>query len=311
VAEGQNLQQQRSFFVLFWTSKKGQRTLQDICAMSILKKYNKHLLKRGYNGPLSFHQPYRLGHIITFNKRSGFEIVGHIEHEHFRLSDFKAIEKSGEAEADIDFGTETGVNIEVKLSGDAVIPGSRLEVADAGLVIEFENKASYLLKTSGTRVHFIENVAQLGEQVNQLYRDRQWNRHWFIITKLIEADRATLLISRSRNAKVELKAEGNLSSLSEEDLVDADLKFSILSKREMSTNIIGKEGPYFPLFKANGVQVRRLFGQPVGSDFLHFNELPPMQSFTLADLDGVQPPFGLEFVPYDFAEELMEDEDLA
>ena len=80
--------------------------------MSILKKYNKHLLKRGYNGPLSINQPYKLGHIITFDKRSGFEIVGHISSDHFNLSEFNPVERSGVSEVDIDFGTETGVNID-------------------------------------------------------------------------------------------------------------------------------------------------------------------------------------------------------
>ena len=176
--------------------------------MSILKKYNKHLLQRGFNGPISFNQTYKLGHIITFDRRSGFEVVGHISNSHFRLSDFIAIEKSGVSEVDIDFGTETGVNIEAKITGDAQIPNSRLSIDDTGLVIEFENKASYLLKTAETKVHFIENVAELGEKVNKLYKDKKWNRNWFIITQLIEADRATLLISKSRNSKIELKAKG-------------------------------------------------------------------------------------------------------
>jgi hypothetical protein len=279
--------------------------------MSILKKYNRHLLKRGYNGPLSFHQPYRLGHIITFDRRSGFEIVGHISDAHFRLKDFEPVERSGAAEADIDFGTETGVNIDIKLQGEAQIPDSRLALEDAGLLIQFEKKASYLLKTGGTTVHYLENVAQLGQLVHQLYRNKQWNPHWYIITKLIEAERATLLISNSSKARIELKAQGVVGGLSEDDLVNAGVDLAVVSKRDMSTNIIGKEGPYYPLFKANGIRVRRLFPKPVGSPFEQLNKIDPMKAFTLADLEEEQPSFGLGFEPYDFMEELMEDEDLS
>lgn len=277
--------------------------------MSILKKYNKHLLQRGFNGPISFNQTYKLGHIITFDRRSGFEVVGHISNSHFRLSDFTAIEKSGVAEVDIDFGTETGVNIEAKITGDAQIPNSRLSVEDTGLVIEFESKASYLLKTAETKVHFIENVAELGEKVNKLYKDKKWNRNWFIITQLIEADRATLLISKSRNSKIELKAKGSLDSISEDDLVSADVNFTALTKKEMNTTIIGKKGPYIPLFKANGIRVRRLFPQPVGSPFEFINKVHSMNAFTIADLEKENPEFELVFEEYNFSDELIEDGD--
>lgn len=277
--------------------------------MSILKKYNKHLLQKGFNGPISFHLTYKLGHIITFDRRSGFEVVGHISNSHFRLSDFTPIEKSGVSEVDIDFGTETGINIEAKITGDAQIPDSRLSVEDTGLVIEFESKASYLLKTAETKVHFIENVAELGERVNRLYKDKKWNRNWFIITQLIEADRATLLISKSRNSKIELKAKGSLDSISENDLVSADINFTALTKKEMNTTIIGKKGPYFPLFKVNGIRVRRLFPQPVGSLFENINKVHSMNAFTIADLEKEKPEFELVFEEYNFSDELIEDGD--
>ena len=278
--------------------------------MSILKKYNKHLLKRGFNGPLTIHQPFKLGHIITFDKRSGFEVIGHISDSYFNLTSFEPDEKSGNAEADIDFGTESGVNIEAKISGDAQIPNSRLSLEDTGLVIEFENKASYLLKTGGTKVHFIENIAELGKKVNTLYTQKKWNRNWFIITQLIEAERATLLISKSRNSKIELKAKGSLDSISEDDLVSADVNFSVLTKKEMNTNIIGKEGPYFPLFKANGVRVKRLFPKPIGSPFEYINKVNSMNAFTIADLEVESPQFSLTFEEYNFEDELIEDEDV-
>lgn len=278
--------------------------------MSILKKYNKHLLKRGFNGSLSMHLPYKLGHIITFDRRAGFEVIGHISDPYFNLTDFKAYEKLGDSEADINFGTETGVNIETKVTGDAQIPNSRLSIDDTGLVIEFENKASYLLKTGGTKVHFIENIAELGKRVNDLYLKKKWNRNWFIITQLIEAERATLLISKSRNSKIELKAKGSLDTISESDLVSADVNFSVLTKKEMSTDIIGKNGPYFPLFKANGIRVKRLFPKPIGSPFEYINKVNSMNAFTISDLEVESSQFNLTFEEYNFEDDLIEDDDV-
>lgn len=226
------------------------------------------------------------------------------------MSEFSPLERSGNSEVDIDFGTETGVNIETKISGDAQIPNSRLSVEDSGLLIEFENKASYLLKTSGTKVHYIENVAELGKMVSKLYKEKKWNRHWYIITNLIQAERATLLISKSSNSKIELKANGSLDSISEDDLVSIDVDFSVLKKKDMSTIVIGKQGPYFPLFKVNGVRVWRLFPRPIGSPFENLNKVHSMNAFTISDLEAKDSGFELVFEEYNFSEELLEDEDV-
>ncbi len=277
--------------------------------MSILKKYNRHLIKRGFNGPLTFHRPYELGHIVTFDRLSGFEIVGHIEDDFFNLKTFIAKKYSGKAEADIDFGSETGVNIDVKLKGDLQIPNSRLKIDDSGLVISFEKKASYLLKTGDTIVHYIENIAELGKKVKSLYIAKKWNRQWFIISELIEAERATLLISRSGKSKIELKAEGAVQSISENDLVGADIDFSILVKKDMSTSIIGKKGPYFPLFKANGLKVKRLFPSPIGSPFSFINKVNPMNAYTISELEKKDSNFEIAFETHDFREDMFDEND--
>lgn len=278
--------------------------------MSILKKYNRHLLKRGYNGPLNFSQKFQLGHIITFDRRSGFEIIGHISNEFFKLQNFTPIEKSGTSEVDIDFGAETGVNIELKLKGDAPIANSRLSIEDTGMVIEFENKASYLLKTAGTKVHYIENIAELGKLIKNLYKSKKWNRKWFVITNLIEADRSTLLISRTSNSKIELKAKASVESITDDDLVSVDTDFSFISKKGMNTNIIGKEGPYFPLFKANGIKVRRLFPGPIGADFETLRKVNAMNTFTISELEKRNSNYELNFEEYNFDDELLDDDEV-
>lgn len=276
----------------------------------MLKKYNKHLIKKGFNGPLAIHQPYKLGHIVTFDKRSGFEIVGHIDDKYFNLQTYKAKEISGNVKADIDFGSETGINVDLKLQGDAKIPNSRLGIEDAGLVIHFEKKASYLLKTGDTTVHYIENIAELGKKVKSLYIDKKWNRKWFIITELIEAERATLLISKSSNSKIELKAKGKFETLSKDDLVNVNIDFSVLVEKKIHTNIIGKKGPYFPLFKANGVKIKWLFPSPIGSEFENINRVNPMNAFTIFELEKKNSNFDIVFESHNFDEDMYDENDV-
>lgn len=276
--------------------------------MSILKKYNRHLIRRGFNGPLDIHLPFKLGHIITFDKQSGFEVMGHISDPHFNLQDFIAKEVTGPALADIDFGSETGVNVDIKLKGDAVIPESRLSIDDAGLVVEFQSEASYLLKTGDTKVHLIENIAELGEKVNNLYLTKRWNRNWFVITQLIEAQRTTLLISKSANSKIEFKALAKVDSLSEDDLVSAEVNLSVMTKKSMSTYIIGKEGPYYPLFKANGIKVKRLIPSPIGTSFESYYKVNPMNAYTIADLESENSHFKIVFEENHFEDEVLDND---
>ncbi len=278
--------------------------------MSILKKYNRNLLRRGFNGPLNFSQKFELGHIVTFDPRAGFEIIGHISNTFFNLQDFTPNKKIGVSEVDIDFGTETGVDIAFKLKGDAPIPNSRLRVEDAGIVIEFEKKASYLLKTEGAKVHYIENIAELGKKICALYKAKKWNRKWFVITNLIEAERSSLFIAKSSNSKVEIKAKASLSSISKQDLVNADAGLTVINNRKMQTSIIGEDGPYYPLFKLNAIKVRRL--QPIGSEFeaVQMNQVNPMHTFTIDQLEKVDSNYQLSFEDYHLEDELIADEEL-
>ncbi len=102
--------------------------------MGLLIKYNRNLLKRGYNGPIDFHSPFALGQIITFSRRNGFVSAGHIEDQYFGLTSYQASVREGQATADMDFGSETGVKFEAKFEGNAKLPKSSLDIKDAGLV---------------------------------------------------------------------------------------------------------------------------------------------------------------------------------
>ena len=269
--------------------------------MSLPKSYNKKLIQRGLNGNLEIHHPFKLGQIVTWNRRSGFEVIGHINDDFIGL-DFQANEINGRGIADLDFGNETGVELRAKFAGNAQLPNSNLGIDDAGFSIEFESKGSYLLKTSGTKISYIENIAELGKKVRHFYLNKKWNRNWFVITLLVSAEVATLLISKSASGKIELKATGEFTGV-EEELISVNAKFATAWKKDISTNIIGKEGPFFPLFKCNGIKIRRR--RPVGSPFESIDTLNPMNTFTIDRLETTDD-FDLTFEDYLFEEELSE-----
>ncbi len=71
----------------------------------------------------------------------------------------------------------------------------------------------------------IKDTTAIGNQVLELYKEGKWNKHWAIITELVKADSATVLISNSANGKIELKANANVNAPSI-DIADAEFKFS-------------------------------------------------------------------------------------
>ena len=275
--------------------------------MSILKRYNKHLRRMGYNGPLTFHKPFELGHIITFAKQSGFEVVGHINDPYYGLSDFEPSVKTSPAPVDIDYGDETGVRVNFKTKAMGAMPKLGFAEHDTGLVVGFENTASYMLKTSGTQIHLIENIAQLGQMAQELFKQNKWNKDWYVITELVEAECVTLLIAKGKDSKIAIKSNGNIALASENDLVRADIGLDIAFKHNMDTKLIGKQGPYFPLFKANGIKKRRLFQPTLGSQFGIIDQDKNTKSYTSEKLSHENGAFSVSFLEHDFLDDMPED----
>jgi hypothetical protein len=268
--------------------------------MSILTNYNRGLIKRGYNGPIEFQQAFELGQIVTFSLRSGFEVAGTISDPYFGLK-FKPHIHKGQATADIKFGAESGIKTDIKLAGDAAIPQSKLKIGDAGFTITFESTGSYLLLTKGTTIDYIENVAELGEIITAMYKIGKWNRDWLVLTQTVSAEVTTLLIAKNTNAVYEVKAGlGFTGAL--EDLVNADMKFSMTRTTNMVTEIIGQKGPFRPLFKLNGVNIKKF--KPIGSQI---ESIRTMSAFTLEMLKDKDSPFKVEFEE-NVLTELIEDQ---
>jgi len=161
---------------------------------------------------------------------------------------------------DLEYSSQGSVSVAAKLSGSASPQGSTLSNLDAGLIVEFGSVNSILFKANQTRVHLIKNTIALGDKILQLYRDGKWNKHWVVITELVKAESATILISNQKDAKIELKANANLNAKNL-DIADAKFEFSATFHKGLDTKIIAQTG-LTPLFKVKGIKTR-IFMPPV------------------------------------------------
>ncbi len=192
--------------------------------------------------------PFTLGDIGVL-KGKEFTKIGNLE-EHGINFEIE-IDKTP---ADLEYASKGGVSIITKLSGAVSPEGSSLSNIDAGISANFSKENSILFKANNTTTPSIKNQIKLGEEVLELYKKGKWNKDWAIITELVESESASILISSSKEAKIDLKVAGDIGS-KQLDIADAELNFQLSFSKDLSTKIIAQKG-LTPLFKVSKIRNR-------------------------------------------------------
>lgn len=154
----------------------------------------------------------------------------------------------------IEYQSQGAVQVTTKAAGSASFPGSTLTNADAGVVVEFSKSNSTYFKALNTTSPSIKDVLALEKAVLDRYAKGSWKSGWVIVTELIQAESATIIISNSSTAKVEVKATANLDA-PQVDIANIDFGFQVQSSKGLDTTIIATEG-LTPLFKVMGLKTR-------------------------------------------------------
>ena len=106
-------------------------------------------------------------------------------------------------------------SIMTKIAGEANIPGVKgLKVADAGVVINFKKEKGVAFEALGVTHQTIKNIIALKQDIINAYKEKKWQKEWVVITDLISAKSATVLISKAADASVELHAKADVPDLS-------------------------------------------------------------------------------------------------
>lgn len=214
---------------------------------SAQKQYTNELKKKfGYYATWNPGVPLSLGD-IGIMKKNVFTRIGGLEDFNINFEIRPDLTKSP-----LEHSTQGSVIITTKLSGTAAPLDSSLTELDAGIIVEFKKENSTYFKAINTTTPSIKNTIELGERIIELYKEGKWNKDWMIITELVEAESATIIISNNSNSKIELKANGNIGAMNI-DIADAGFQFSPQFTRGLDTNIISAEG-LTPLFKIMGIK---------------------------------------------------------
>jgi hypothetical protein len=147
----------------------------------------------------------------------------------------------------LSISSESGVAVSFKAAGETNPSFAYIGVADAGLKIEFGAQGAFILQAPEIFASEMGDRLSLGRRIIAAFSRGIWEKDWLVVTRLLKATSATVLISKSSNASLELTAKANLSGVVA-DLGAADAGVTIKYQRGDTINMIGGKN-VTPLFQ--------------------------------------------------------------
>ena len=214
--------------------------------------YLEHMAsKTGYRATWEPNRPLTIGAIVKL-ERGVFSIQSNLEKEGIPMEVM-----DDTSEGVVDYSSSGSVKIGVKLAGQAPLAGSALTDVDAGFSLDFASDKSILFQADKTKTIQITNLGAIEREVVQRVNDGRWPKDWLIVTQLMQAASATIIISFSSNSKIDLKASANVGT-SQLKLTDASLGLNVVSERGSHFKAIAANG-ITPLYRVMGYR-HPLFG---------------------------------------------------
>ena len=219
---------------------------------SIYQFYLEHMAtKTGYRATWEPNRPLTIGAIVKLEK-GVFSIQSSLGKEGIPMEVMDDTSKGV-----VDYSSSGSVNIGVKAAGQAPLAGSALTNVDAGFSIGFASDKSVLFQADKTKTLQITNLGAIEREVIQRVNDSRWPKDWLIVTQLVQAATATIIISFSSNSKIDLKASANVGT-PQLKLTDASLGLSVVNEKGSHFKAIAANG-ITPLYRVMGYR-HPLFG---------------------------------------------------
>lgn len=216
--------------------------------MSAYKNYNKEVHSEfGYRATWGPGTPLQLGDVGT--------IVEGVFRQESTLADFGITDvktRAGSVMEDYNFDSKSGVSIAMKAAGEAAPANSKLAEAQAGFSIDFSRDFSVVFRAKSPQELLITNVAQIGTRIKELYEEGKWEKDYVVITSLVKAASATIIISGEKGAHIDISASGK-ASVSSIDLASLDAGLDVAWSNQISERIIAK-AETTPLYRVHGIK---------------------------------------------------------
>lgn len=214
--------------------------------MPVHARYTSELRERfGYSAMWLPTVGVRLGDIGRFT-RYAYEHVGSLSVDH--SIDFRVRKESTR-------GTLSYVSAEgVRVSSTSRADVAALDPAAVGgaLSVNFAREGAVLFQAEGCVNEVIEDQRELETEMLRLHERNEWPNDLVVVTEVVHAARATILVSGSNDATIELRGAADLVGLAA-----AGSRLEVTRSQDIATQIVAK-GDLTPLFRAKGVRKRLL-----------------------------------------------------
>ena len=191
--------------------------------------------------------PVQLGDYGTMNGNI-FVPQGNIR-EFEDLKDFKITIRKDNSQDEKTFTSEKGVQYELKPKVSAPINGVPV---NASIEFTFSKENAVFFNAAGCEVEMIENKNQLGQKIMQIHeKDKNlWRKEFVLVTDLVHAKRALIIISTSNDFSVGFEADAKVPVI---DLASASLGLKVKSQNSSGYKVSAEEG-LIPLIGLGKIQ---------------------------------------------------------
>lgn len=192
----------------------------------------------------------------------------------------------------VQHATQNGVQITFQsAAANQTIP--QIPQGKAGVEVAFAKTSGIVFVVKDGRERRIRNLDAVGEGLLELIQRGDIAREYALVTHVVDAAAATVLISSSNEAKFITSADVDLKA-GLLDLANASINFSRVSSKNMETELIANQGAT-PLFKLAGFKKGGWFwGSPkvaplgfdTDDDPGELDQLEPTETDSEVDIEG-------------------------
>jgi hypothetical protein len=163
-----------------------------------------------------------------------------------------------------DLSSKQGTSVSLKISGEVNPSAPHLPKGSAGVVVSLGREASYVIRSNEVYEPRIRNMADVEREVMERFKARRWQKEWVIISQVVHCAKVDIIISKSANVKLEIKAKGDVPVGTTVNLGNVDVGFEIVNTSGAIFNFLDTKDAS-PLFQLVGIQRRFPFGHKIGS----------------------------------------------
>ena len=142
-------------------------------------------------------------------------------------------------------------------NGDQIQVVSEFE-GDAGITIRFGRQNAVVFHAAGCKSDQIDNLTDVAREIEWRYGRDEWPAEQFVVTEVVHADTATIIISSGSGATIELRANADVQ-FANLSLANSQAGLEVSHSSKVGFSTVATDG-LTPLFRACGMK-RRLFGR--------------------------------------------------